>query len=366
MLNLHKNTKRYLVKKVQQYGMKLTILAVAVVNYFNGRAHFGLYFFTMKLFKNPTLYLIFHAFFIFWDINSFVHAKVLPDIIILNGSSNAGKSSLAKSLQGLLKNYLVVSYDSFREFYLIPKAKELELIPSDYIFKTIPIFFDDIKNFLEENDASTKAGKTTLWNSIIDSFDEKFYEHIATLALEEKKIIVDAIIFKKEQIKYIKRLPQDKLSVVFVHIPLEHMIARINKRNSSGNIKEFRYINRILFYYPFYYRIKPKNSGDFTIETTVSAIHETVSCAACLPCLSPRFKNGSPLSEHILKAWELRDRSPQEKIFLVPRLTYDCCVDTEKYSPEDAALEIITVLGKKNSPSSLFATDAEEIINSLL
>lgn len=288
----------------------------------------------------------------------------LPRIIILNGSSTAGKSSIARELQHILPDYCAVSYDTFREILWLSIAKELGLISHDYVFKNVTLLFQDVKHSLAQLVEEERKIKSQAWNPFAPIIDEKFYEHIAGLVLEGKKVIVDTIILAKKQVACIKKLPQNELCVLFVHVPLEVIIERISRRNGTGKLDEFRPINKVLFHYPLYYRATVSPNNVFGIETSSSLIEDIVSKASCLDCQWSVFPTGPQLAERMIKALGIQHST--EKIALMPRLTHDYFVDTGKLSSEEAALEIKAALLKERIAHSLFACDEQEIIDSLL
>ncbi len=288
--------------------------------------------------------------FIFFKICS--NPSNLPSVIILNGSPSAGKSSIAKQLQILYPNFSIVSYDLERVSSFVSKAKSLKLIPENYVCTNLLVFFEDIRKSLK-NISDKKTIKE--WRTFIDSFDDEFYENINQLALKGKKIIVDTIIFDDKQIKSVKKIEPKNLFTVFIHASLEKIIERINKRNSYNDSQEMRFANRILFFYPNYYKAKLE-ADELTFKDCISLNRLENIILNNNSLTETAFPTGNKLLEHFIKSLEINDVIKNNNVFLVPKYEYDFVVDTSDISIEEVSLAIRKALDCfNNSESKIYA-----------
>lgn len=122
-------------------------------------------------------------------------------IILLNGTSSAGKSSIIKELQNIYENsFSVVSIDGFIRERSINWSEDT-------------IDWDD------------------LWT--------KFYTHIKNLSESGQAIVIDTVCYEEGYQKY-NAILGTQLIKILVYCPLDIIIEHVEERNNSGDADERR------------------------------------------------------------------------------------------------------------------------------
>lgn len=256
-------------------------------------------------------------------------------IIVLNGSSCAGKSSIAYELQKKLNNKCaVVSYDDFRRDFFTQHYKSLGLLPDDYVYTQATAFFDDIKKRLSALIESDRKTKELEVRTFCQQANDAFYNHIHVLSCS-KEVIVDTIFLSEQQKMVIAKKLGNTMKTVFIHVPFSAIVDRIKKRNAIS-AEQSRYANRVLSIYPEFYMIHEQGNLHISMEE----IKSTIQHIEFLPS-SVEFPTGNLLIEKTAEAFGIQHTKQQEKIRLVPRLSHDLIVDTSTQTPEQCALFLL-------------------------
>jgi uridine kinase len=259
-------------------------------------------------------------------------------IILLNGSSCAGKSNIAQSLQKKLgPNSMVISYDNFRKNFFLQHYQTLQLLPTNYNYTEVTVFFDDIQTHLSELNEQEKKIKTEEVNNFYKKTNTEFFTHIHQ-ASHAQPIIVDTIIVLQQQKTMIEKQLKNQLITVFVHAPMSSIIERIKKRNALG-AAEARYANRVLSIYPNFYKLNNHENFHFDGHISLQEIESAAEQSSSLPH-SPQFLMGNNLSKTIIESFKLQNTDPLEKIKIIPRLSHDYIIDTSTATPEQCALTL--------------------------
>lgn len=142
------------------------------------------------------------------------------DIIILNGASSSGKSSIAKQLQMLLKdNYLHVGIDTF--ISMMPeRCNELakaDVISDGFYWKTLPT-----------NNQSTLKIQSGAYGRLVNSVYRATVKQFAEAGL--KVIVVDVMDGSREQSLWIEELGGVSYGFVGVHCELPILEERERQR----------------------------------------------------------------------------------------------------------------------------------------
>jgi chloramphenicol 3-O phosphotransferase len=135
-------------------------------------------------------------------------------IVLLNGASSSGKSTIAKCLQEILDEpYLHVCHDDFKLQYYesFPKKYRPPPLPSD----------------ISDEDRYALRDKSEFWNRRYSAF----YHYIAILSKMETNVIVDIVMATRHVLKMcIGILVDYPLLLVGVHCPLQELEERESKR----------------------------------------------------------------------------------------------------------------------------------------
>jgi len=143
------------------------------------------------------------------------------NVIILNGASSSGKSSIAKQLQALLPdNYLHIGIDTF--ITMMPN-KSNNLAESDkqtdgFYFKTI-----------EQDGNKVRRIDYGEYGKVINSAYHSTVRHLADLGL--KLIVDDVMDGKREQDIWSRTFADTKVVYVAVHCSTEVLTAREQQRD---------------------------------------------------------------------------------------------------------------------------------------
>lgn len=264
-------------------------------------------------------------------------------IIVLNGSSCAGKSSIADHLQQQLDlNAMVVSYDKFRGIFFAEHHKALQLLPDDYHYTEVTVFFDDIKKHLSLLNDQEKISKEAEVSNFYKKANMEFYKHINQCA-QAGPVIVDTIILSQQQKDMMEKQLNHNVIMVFVHVPFAAITERIKRRNAVSR-SEARYANRVLSVYPHFYRLHKDEKNGFNGHISKKEIEATVEQSLSLP-YSTEFPVGNILAEKITSAFGLDNNDDQKSAQLVPRLLYNHIIDTSIATSQECALELYNKLG---------------------
>lgn len=257
-------------------------------------------------------------------------------IVVLNGSSCAGKSSIAYHLQQKMgTGWIVIGYDDFRRNFFTQHHKTLQLLPDDYEYTEVPMFFDDVKKYLSLLNEQEKLAKEELVCDFYKKANSEFYKHISEMS-QTQSVIVDTIILSQQQKNMMEKQLNSNMTTVFVHVPLANIIDRIAKRNASS-ANEARYANRVLSIYPDFYMLNKDEKGYFEGHISKQEIESAVEGSLILPS-SLNFPTGKALSKKIVEKFGLQDSIDQQAAKLIPRLSYDYIVDTSVATSEQCAL----------------------------
>ena len=259
-------------------------------------------------------------------------------IVVLNGSSCAGKSSIASYLREKMEsNFIVISYDEFRKDFFTQHHKTLQLLPDDYNYTEVTVFFDDVKKHLSLLNEQEKPAKEVEVGSFYRTANMEFYKHIQRSA-QTRPVIVDTIILSEQQKDMMKKQLDQNVIMVFVHVPFAAIAERIIKRNvvSKG---QARYANRVLSIYPDFYSVNKGENENFKGHISRQEIETAVEQSLSLPH-STEFPTGRILAEKIIEKFGLQDSINQQTMQLIPRLSHDYIVDTTVETPEQCALRL--------------------------
>jgi len=142
------------------------------------------------------------------------------NVIILNGASSSGKSSIAKQLQAVLPdNYLHIGIDTF--IAMMPE-KSNNLAESDK--QTDGFYF----NTIEQNGNKVRRVNYGEYGKAINSAYHSTVRHLADLGL--KLIVDDVMDGKREQNIWNRTLADTKVVYVAVHCSTEVLTAREQQR----------------------------------------------------------------------------------------------------------------------------------------
>jgi chloramphenicol 3-O phosphotransferase len=209
-------------------------------------------------------------------------------IVLLNGTSSAGKSSLAETMvQQSRTKYEVISFDDFRASY------EKNQQPKRWGFK-------------EYSDVMTGL-----------------YQHAKAEADAGKNVIIDTVEFDRNYDAYCQILDCAKVIKAIVYCPPEHLMKRIEKRNSSGVPSNRRPL--LLSFDQFVQTYKSQTS---TNELVVARTHTRVLREALNEAIQKAgtSRQYQSLYQQWVKAFGI---DKDQDVVIVPKGKYDLVVNTK-------------------------------------
>ena len=209
-------------------------------------------------------------------------------IILFNGTSSAGKSSLAEVMVSESKTrYEVVSFDDYLRSYR-EKLRVARLNGEQY-----------------------------------EDFLPSLYRHVRQQSEAGKNIIIDTVEFDRASDRYCDILNCSNVIKAVVYCPLQHILKRIEKRNSSGNPSSRRPV--LLSFQQFLEMYKPQTSpGELVVEKTSTGVLRAALVEAGKKANNPRQYN--LLYKEYVKAFGIdQDR----EIIIVPKGKYDLVLNTK-------------------------------------
>lgn len=233
-------------------------------------------------------------------------------VIVFDGSSSAGKSSVIKQLIPLLdSSYQPIAVDDFvTEVFVAQKTVRL---PEE----------DFIKRVNERVDV--------------------MYDTIKSLVGQKKNILLDTVLSGLEgeqsiryQLEKLKNLP---VVMILVYCPLHVLTERIRLRNERAKQhnrpEDERSFGLSLKQFATIYRKKTKDA-----EISLGALSRHDADSACELCKEEFAGNGEQFNR--FKTWFLSQLGLQDaqEVIVTPRLHYDCVVNTAEHTPQECARSI--------------------------
>lgn len=231
------------------------------------------------------------------------HMKKAGTIILFNGTSSAGKTTLIKALHAMYDNFEIASLDEYT--------------------------------------------KTHQFNGFADLRYHRFYDMINSKAAAGKNILIDTVLYHKNYKKYDGMLKKHgvRFIKILVYCPIDCLLAHIQQRNQSGNPMEHRTINQAFRAFLALYTMQTyKNNA------CIDTIHSQNVCIALKK------------SMQMVNNWSEKQKKRQKKInkkmahqynvdtphtiFLTPAHPWHLVVNTSLQSVETIAQQIATCIQK--------------------
>jgi chloramphenicol 3-O-phosphotransferase len=210
-------------------------------------------------------------------------------IILFNGTSSAGKSSLAEVMvQESRTKYEVVSFDDFSRSY---REKSTRDQPGD--------------------------------------MRQALYRHAKKQADEGRNIIIDTVEFDHAYDKYCEILDCPKVIKTVVYCPLDDILKRIDRRNSAEGTNGRRPV--LLSFHQFLWMYKLQSS---TNELVVERTH-TRRIRTALNEAGQRVGNFRPYEELYASYVKVYGIDKDQEIVLVAKGKYDLVLNTRAQTKKE-------------------------------
>lgn len=260
-------------------------------------------------------------------------------IVVLNGTTTAGKSSTALELKKRLEKELfsveVLAIDTF----MVPKVQLAlginRLNPLNCFVPNIDIITPP------EIEAMGKASQIELCTAAKSAYEKG------------KIVIIDAPIYRPDQVEFYQRA-FDGLNVTWalVYCPLSKLVNRVIERNEKSGITEQRSILQALNQFSQFYSSSSEQSIDIlSTDTLFSALERAQHEHAIMQDKLWDFLKSvqhaiCPFDFETIKQNMLRKISfgQEEKVMLGSVVSHDCFVNTDEDDAEGCAEKVMDVL----------------------
>lgn len=256
----------------------------------------------------------------------------LGKIILLNGTSSAGKSSIARYLQALLDtSSSIMNIDDYMRNELTTKATELDIALSSGKWRT---WWEDLQLILKQLPPKEKEA---YFNSCLI----RFYEHIKQQVTEGKTVIVDMVLEDTDDfLEILGHLPR---ITVLIYAPLTTILKHVTSRNESNRAYEQRALAIALHHFSVLYR--PKQSDTDSVVDTIH-IEDVKNCGELLRQEGywAKEKINTFVNDFINQFFN----NNKEAVSITPVLNYDMVINTGHHSSQACAREIAKQLGTQS------------------
>lgn len=238
-------------------------------------------------------------------------------ILLLNGTSSAGKSSIAKKLHERLGlSSMIMSIDDFMRAETMQKAQEFGCTIGAGDFKSWWIDLQVIIEHLPVDDRDTYFRTCLL----------KFYHEIKQHVLAGKLVIVDKVLeCTNDFYDVLGDLP---LIMTLVYTPLHKVLKNLMQRNRSKDAYHRRVFASAMR--QFYVLYRPPYE-DLETDDQVLDIIDIADLQGSCDFLRDEAYWEPEKVERFCRSfmYKFTDDTPK-KIAIIPVLDYDCIVNTEK------------------------------------
>ena len=208
------------------------------------------------------------------------------NIVLFNGTSSAGKSSLAEVMvQESKTKYEVVSFDDFRRSYL------------------------------------KEHGLTGLNRKQSTDFLESLYRHAKTQSEAGRNVIIDTVEFDLGYDKYCEILNCPKVIKAIVYCPLDSILKRIDARNSADEPSGRRPVLLSFQQFLQMYRLQSSPAELVVEKTTTSRIRAALVEAGKKAGNSKQYE---ALYQQYVKAFGI---DKDQEVVIVPNGKYDLAIN---------------------------------------
>lgn len=244
-------------------------------------------------------------------------------VVLLNGTSSAGKTSIVYELQKIYGDaYSVAILDDFIRAY---EAEHHETIDGSIT-----------------NDALNKH-----WDALFTIF----YQHINSLLLLGKHVIVDTLEYQDEFEINKKLLVAAPIITILVYCPPHVIVEHVEKRNQSGNIQEQRFVGQAFRQFFEFYKVQESKEEVVIDRISTILIKNALDIAKNDIDLEaqgvPRHialekvVNNDQFYLHFMQRFQLHN---EHEVALTPTHSWDFIVNAGLDTPATMAQKIATYL----------------------
>lgn len=257
-------------------------------------------------------------------------------IILLNGVSSSGKSAIIDEIKKIDCNIKILKIDDWFPAILHKKAtslgwnKESNIDPWIYLYeyvykKTGKYFFNiEVREMLFDKDT-------------------EFYQKAKDFAQNGQSVIIDTVLeYENEYKSFDDFFKSDKVLKVLVYCPMDVLLERVEKRNSSAVAEEHRTAFQSFEQFPAIFNVQGNRTN-----TVVDVVKSSVLKQALEKAVQDLIKQRIPdpylpkiqqFKIDFIKQFNLDEK---EEIILFSKHTYDLILNSSKNTTTECAKEII-------------------------
>ncbi len=259
-------------------------------------------------------------------------------IILLNGTSSAGKSAILEELNKIDSSFYILKVDDWWPPVMKAKAKELgwdensQMDPWMYLYHYM-------------------AKKTGIWyfatemREILFRDSASFYQLACDVALRGQDVIIDTVLEYEREYKEFDTFFANKDMVVkkiLVYCPLDILLHRVEQRNASGNPEEQRTVFQSFEQFPAIFKVQ-EHADEQVVDTVQSSVIKQTLDEA----IAQLKKHGIP-DPSLPRLEEFREKfiarfklDEQKEIKLVPIHSYQLILNSRTETPAKMAQDIV-------------------------
>lgn len=259
-------------------------------------------------------------------------------ILLLNGTSSAGKTTVLKELKRIKPKLAQLSVDDYFPQQLKEKAHELGWEEAS---KINPWLF--MRLYI--NQKMGGAYFDTQVRQLLFTEIPPFYPIAQEIARTGKDVIIDTVLeYESAYQQAFKFFKDSRLTLILIYCPLDTILERVKSRDTSGNKQEFRPVFLPFEQFPAMYKVQ-ENSHEPIVD-----IIKTATMKAALEIAIQEFINQNNSLEYTPKLQAFKQDfirhfklDEQEEIALTPRHRYASIFNSKLQSPLEIAQGIASI-----------------------
>ncbi len=260
-------------------------------------------------------------------------------IILLNGTSSAGKSTLLKQLIKLSPTLFQLKVDDYYAPELKKKAQELGW--SEQL---------DINPWLYLHTYLTKKTGHYYFDTEVRKalFPEvpAYYPIAKSAALDGKNVIIDTVLeYESSYQQFFEFFQHNKIISILLYCPLNILLDRVEQRNKSGIPGEYRPAFLSFEQFPEMYKIQETDE-----EQVVDRVKTSIMLSTLNTAIKDLIDQNIP-KEYVPKLEAFKQQfirqfklDEKEEVTIVSRHGYDLICNSFTNSPQEVALEILKIV----------------------
>jgi predicted kinase len=258
-------------------------------------------------------------------------------IVLLNGVSSSGKSTLLSALYEINKSYKAVKVDSWFSSVLIKKIFQFGWDCNTHIDQW---FF---LHSYSQKEASEKIFSDKFFQELLPYYNA-FYLQAEEIASRGYTVIIDSVFpFEPDNKMFRHIFKQYTPLKVLLYCPVSTILARVEQRNQSNKLQEMRTALQSLEQFAKLFKVIESTCGIKHYIDNVCTHSMKQSLEQSIAYIASHIreqKNLYSLEDFKQQFIQQFDLNKSKKIILSPQHTIDFLCMSEHYSPQELALQL--------------------------